>query len=63
MTTYGILGPLSVTADGQPIAITAGRDRIVLAMLLLHPTLTRALSQVYGPPAPDPTAPPAPVPE
>ena len=38
MTTYGILGPLSVTDNGQPIAITAGRDRIVLAMLLLHPS-------------------------
>lgn len=34
---YGILGPLSVTDDGQQVAITAGRDRIVLAMLLLHP--------------------------
>jgi DNA-binding SARP family transcriptional activator/tetratricopeptide (TPR) repeat protein/RecA/RadA recombinase len=33
---YRILGPLSVTDDGQPVAITAGRDRIVLAMLLLH---------------------------
>ena len=38
MTTYGILGPLSVTDNGQPIAITAGRDRVVLAMLLLHPS-------------------------
>ncbi|MFF5082329.1 BTAD domain-containing putative transcriptional regulator [Actinoplanes sp. NPDC000266] len=34
---YRILGPLSVTVDGQDIAITAGRDRIVLAMLLLRP--------------------------
>ncbi|MBM2617266.1 tetratricopeptide repeat protein [Actinoplanes sp. LDG1-06] len=33
---YRILGPLSVTVDGQDVAITAGRDRIVLAMLLLH---------------------------
>jgi DNA-binding SARP family transcriptional activator len=33
---YGILGPLSVMADGRPVAITAGRDRVVLAMLLLH---------------------------
>ncbi|MEU4425495.1 BTAD domain-containing putative transcriptional regulator [Actinoplanes sp. NPDC024001] len=39
MTTlrYRILGPLSVTGDEQTVAITAGRDRIVLAMLLLHP--------------------------
>ncbi len=33
---YRILGPLSVTVDGQDVAITAGRDRVVLAMLLLH---------------------------
>ncbi|MBB2945756.1 DNA-binding SARP family transcriptional activator/tetratricopeptide (TPR) repeat protein [Actinoplanes lutulentus] len=39
MTTlrYGILGPLSVTVDEQKVAITAGRDRVVLAMLLLRP--------------------------
>ncbi|WP_249999617.1 AfsR/SARP family transcriptional regulator [Actinoplanes sp. M2I2] len=34
---YRILGPLSVTVDGHDVAITAGRDRVVLAMLLLHP--------------------------
>ncbi|MEV4345558.1 BTAD domain-containing putative transcriptional regulator [Actinoplanes sp. NPDC049596] len=34
---YRILGPLTVTVDGQDVTITAGRDRIVLAMLLLHP--------------------------
>src|SRR5689334_12577407 len=34
---YRILGPLSVTVDGRDVAITAGRDRVVLAMLLLHP--------------------------
>ncbi|WP_250028261.1 AfsR/SARP family transcriptional regulator [Paractinoplanes maris] len=33
---YRILGPLSVTVDGRDVAITASRDRIVLAMLLLH---------------------------
>lgn len=33
---YRILGPLTVTVDGQSVAVTAGRDRIVLAMLLLH---------------------------
>ncbi|GID99798.1 SARP family transcriptional regulator [Paractinoplanes durhamensis] len=33
---YRILGPLSVTGDGQQVAITAGRDRVLLAMLLLH---------------------------
>ncbi|SNY04627.1 AfsR/SARP family transcriptional regulator [Paractinoplanes atraurantiacus] len=34
---YRILGPLSVTVDGHDVTVTAGRDRIVLAMLLLHP--------------------------
>ena len=34
---FGILGPLRVIGDGErEIAITAGRDRTVLAMLLLH---------------------------
>ncbi|MGK5679546.1 BTAD domain-containing putative transcriptional regulator [Actinoplanes sp. URMC 104] len=33
---YRILGPLSVTVDGHDVAVTAGRDRVVLAMLLLH---------------------------
>ncbi|WP_239159696.1 AfsR/SARP family transcriptional regulator [Winogradskya humida] len=34
---FGILGPLVVTDDGREIAITAGRDRTVLALLLLQP--------------------------
>jgi DNA-binding SARP family transcriptional activator/tetratricopeptide (TPR) repeat protein len=33
---YRILGPLSVTEDGQDVSITAGRDRVVLAVLLLR---------------------------
>ena len=33
---FGILGPLAVTEAGQEVPITAGRDRIVLAMLLAH---------------------------
>src|SRR3712207_900154 len=33
---FGILGPLSVTADGRELAITAGRDRVLLAMLLMQ---------------------------
>ncbi|GIE97981.1 AfsR/SARP family transcriptional regulator [Paractinoplanes rishiriensis] len=32
MIRYGVLGPLAVAGD----AVTAGRDRVVLAMLLLH---------------------------
>lgn len=34
---YRILGPLSVTEAGQSVAVTAGRDRVVLAMLLVNP--------------------------
>ncbi|GIE49354.1 AfsR/SARP family transcriptional regulator [Actinoplanes nipponensis] len=37
MLTFRILGPLSVTDAGREVAITAGRDRVVLAMLLLRP--------------------------
>jgi DNA-binding SARP family transcriptional activator len=33
---FGVLGPLSVTESGRDVPITAGRDRIVLAMLLLN---------------------------
>jgi DNA-binding SARP family transcriptional activator len=33
---YRILGPLHVTLGGHEAAITAGRDRVVLAMLLLN---------------------------
>ena len=33
---YRILGPLQVSAGSADASITAGRDRIVLAMLLLH---------------------------
>ncbi|MEV4635900.1 BTAD domain-containing putative transcriptional regulator [Actinoplanes sp. NPDC049548] len=33
---FGILGPLAVVQDGNEIPLTAGRDRVVLAMLLLH---------------------------
>ncbi|MEV6842609.1 winged helix-turn-helix domain-containing protein [Actinoplanes sp. NPDC051411] len=33
---FRILGPLSVTVDGRPVAVTASRDRVVLAALLLQ---------------------------
>ncbi|MGA5303368.1 BTAD domain-containing putative transcriptional regulator [Nucisporomicrobium flavum] len=33
---FGILGPLSVTDAGREVAVTAGRDRTVLAVLLLN---------------------------
>jgi DNA-binding SARP family transcriptional activator/tetratricopeptide (TPR) repeat protein len=54
---YRILGPLSVTEDGQQVAITAGRDRVLLATLLLHAgrvvdhaTLAEALWGIGPPP-------------
>jgi DNA-binding SARP family transcriptional activator/tetratricopeptide (TPR) repeat protein len=34
---FGILGPLQVTDSGREVVISAGRDRTVLAMLLLKP--------------------------
>ena len=33
---YRILGPLHVDTGAREVAITAGRDRVVLALLLLH---------------------------
>ncbi|OJF12654.1 AfsR/SARP family transcriptional regulator [Couchioplanes caeruleus] len=33
---FGILGPLTITDGDVEVAVTAGRDRTVLAMLLLH---------------------------
>ncbi|GGQ43121.1 AfsR/SARP family transcriptional regulator [Couchioplanes azureus] len=33
---FGILGPLTVVDGGVEVAVTAGRDRTMLAMLLLH---------------------------
>ena len=34
---FGVLGPLQVTDSGREVVISAGRDRTVLAMLLLRP--------------------------
>ena len=54
---FSILGPLRVDDDGKELAITAGRDRTVLAMLLLHPdrivSVDRLIDAVWGedPPA------------
>lgn len=33
---FRVLGPLEVTADGRPLALTGARTRAVLAMLLVH---------------------------
>ena len=54
---FSVLGPLRVEDDGAAPAITAGRDRIVLAMLLLHPDRVvsgdRLIDAIWGedPPA------------
>jgi DNA-binding SARP family transcriptional activator len=54
---FRILGPLSVIVDEQNVVITAARDRVVLAMLLLHPgrvvTVDALIEAVWGaePPA------------
>ncbi|KJY24343.1 winged helix-turn-helix domain-containing protein, partial [Streptomyces sp. NRRL S-495] len=34
---FGILGPLAVTAGGEPVTIAGARQRTVLALLLLEP--------------------------
>jgi DNA-binding SARP family transcriptional activator len=33
---FGVLGPLEVTAGGQPLALAGPRTRAVLALLLVH---------------------------
>ncbi|MGA5303369.1 BTAD domain-containing putative transcriptional regulator [Nucisporomicrobium flavum] len=43
---FGILGPLSVTDAGREVGITAGRDRTVLAVLLLHAGRIVAVDQL-----------------
>jgi len=36
MVEFGILGPLEITAGGQPLPVQGARTRAVLAMLLVH---------------------------
>jgi DNA-binding SARP family transcriptional activator len=54
---YRVLGPLSIVSAGEPVTISAGRDRVVLAMLLVRPghivPLSRIVEAVWGstPPA------------
>lgn len=54
---FRILGPLQIGADLDERAITAGRDRVVVSMLLLHPgrvvSVDELLDAVWpdGPPA------------
>ncbi|MEV8514490.1 BTAD domain-containing putative transcriptional regulator [Dactylosporangium sp. NPDC051484] len=53
---YRLLGPLEVDVAGRRLEISATRDRILLAMLLLHPnrvvTLPRLVDAVWGDAAP-----------
>jgi DNA-binding SARP family transcriptional activator len=43
---YRILGPLSIVDGDVPVTISAGRDRVVLAMLLLRPGQIVPLSRI-----------------
>lgn len=48
---FEILGPIRVNIDANEVAITAGRERTLLAMLLLHandPVTTDKLIDVIG---------------
>ncbi|MEV6932517.1 BTAD domain-containing putative transcriptional regulator, partial [Dactylosporangium sp. NPDC051485] len=49
---FGLLGPLAVDVAGRRLEISAARDRVVLAMLLLEPnrvvTLARLIDAVWG---------------
>jgi len=36
MVEFGVLGPLEITAGGQPLPVQGARTRAVLAMLLVH---------------------------
>jgi DNA-binding SARP family transcriptional activator/Tfp pilus assembly protein PilF len=43
---FQVLGPICVDADGHQVAISAGRERILLAMLLLHAGRTVSTDQL-----------------
>ncbi|HEX5591282.1 MAG TPA: BTAD domain-containing putative transcriptional regulator, partial [Candidatus Limnocylindrales bacterium] len=49
---FAILGPLEVSVDGRPVAIPAGRQRAILALLLLNRnrvvTPDRLLDAIWG---------------
>ena len=42
MDQFGVLGPLVVRRDGVDVPITAAKQRVVLAALLVHGSLTTA---------------------
>ncbi len=43
---FGVLGPLEVTAHGQPLLVRGARTRAVLAMLLMHANQVVAADQL-----------------
>jgi DNA-binding SARP family transcriptional activator/pimeloyl-ACP methyl ester carboxylesterase len=43
---FGVLGPLEVTAHGQPLPVRGARTRAVLAMLLMHANQVVAADQI-----------------
>ncbi|MEU0554295.1 BTAD domain-containing putative transcriptional regulator [Dactylosporangium sp. NPDC006015] len=53
---FRLLGPLAVHVDGRPVEVPAARDRVLLAMLLLHPgrvvTVDQLVDAVWGDRAP-----------
>ncbi|MFI7121982.1 BTAD domain-containing putative transcriptional regulator [Amycolatopsis sp. NPDC049868] len=53
---FRVLGPLEVVADGAPRSVGAGRQRAVLAALLLHPnrvvSIVELIDMVWGESAP-----------
>jgi DNA-binding SARP family transcriptional activator len=56
---YRILGPLEVVAEGEPVSLGRLKERLVLAVLLLHAnefvSRERLIDELWGP-APPPTA-------
>ena len=56
---YRILGPLEVAHEGEPVPLGRPKERLVLAVLLLHAnefvSRERLIDELWGP-APPPTA-------
>src|SRR4051794_12509355 len=44
--SFRVLGPLEVTVHGRPVAITAGKLRVLLASLLLRPNQIVSVDQL-----------------
>jgi DNA-binding SARP family transcriptional activator len=46
MTSFGVLGPLTVSHDGQAITLGGAKQRVILAMLLLNPGRTVSVDRL-----------------